>query len=62
MAQMTTENAKISKRNYYMMIIEGSLFWIGASFIDGNAVVSVFINEATWVKSFWRLPHGRVSV
>ena len=47
MAQMTTENAKISKRNYYMMIIEGSLFWIGASFIDGNAVVSVFINEAT---------------
>ena len=30
-----------------MMIIEGSLFWIGASFIDGNAVVSVFINEAT---------------
>lgn len=47
MMQRSAENAKISKRNYYMMIIEGSLFWIGASFIDGNAVVSVFINEAT---------------
>ena len=38
MMQRSAENAKISKRNYYMMIIEGSLFWIGASFIDGNAV------------------------
>ena len=47
MMQRSAENAKISKRNYYMMIIEGSLFWIGASVIDGNAVVSVFINEAT---------------
>ncbi|MBQ3864257.1 MAG: hypothetical protein II781_00215 [Clostridia bacterium] len=40
-------NEAISKRNFYLMIIEGALFNFAASFIDGNAVVSVFINEAT---------------
>lgn len=37
----------ISARNYYLMIAEGSVFWFASSFIDGNSVISVFINEAT---------------
>ena len=40
-------NERISRRNYLLMIFEGAVFWIAASFIDGNNVVSVFINEAT---------------
>ena len=42
-----TPNERISRRNYLLMIFEGAVFWIAASFIDGNNVVSVFINEAT---------------
>ncbi len=41
------EEERIGRRNYYLMIAEGAVFWFACSFIDGNAVISVFINEAT---------------
>ncbi len=47
MKKTLTENERIARRNYYLMIAEGASFWIAASFIDGNAVISVFISEAT---------------
>lgn len=45
--QLLTDDRKVSKKNYYFMIFEGALFWFATSFIDGNAVISVFIHEAT---------------
>ncbi len=45
---MTPEQRqKISRRNFFTMICEGSLFWMGVAFIEPTAVVSVFINEYT---------------
>ena len=51
-----TPNERISRRNYLLMIFEGSVFWIAASFIDGNNVVSVFINEANDRFCIWLRP------
>lgn len=45
---MTLEQRKaISKRNYPLMILEGSLFWAAMAILDPNAVISVFVNEFT---------------
>lgn len=39
--------AKIRKRNYFALSIEGSLFFSGLAFIDANAVIPVFIFDYT---------------
>lgn len=42
-----TDRQRIGKRNFYLMIAEGALFWMAAGFMEPNTVVSVFINEFT---------------
>ncbi len=45
---MTPEDRqKLSRRNFFLMIGEGSLFWMALAFIEPTTVVSVFINEYT---------------
>jgi len=38
---------KLSKKNYRILLTEGSLITVGRSFIDASSVVSVFIDIFT---------------
>ncbi len=41
------DRAALARRNALLMIIEGALFWAGLSFLEGNTVVSVFMERST---------------
>ncbi len=40
-------DAKLSRYNFWMMSLEGAIFWFAWAVLDGNTVVSVFINQTT---------------
>jgi hypothetical protein len=41
------ERRKLGRRNFFIMICEGSLFWMAVAFIEPTTVVAVFIEEYT---------------
>lgn len=44
---MQRDRDAIARRNAVLMVIEGTLFWAGLSFLEGNTVISVFMERAT---------------
>ena len=47
MRKMKISNNKLAKKNYLILLIEGSLITVGRSFIDASSVASVFIDIFT---------------
>lgn len=41
------DRERIARRNAFLMVLEGTLFWTGLSFLEGNTVISVFIERTT---------------
>ncbi len=44
---MNLTKEQITARNSILMVIEGTLFWAGLSFLEGNTVISVFMDSMT---------------
>lgn len=44
---MALTNQQIATRNSFLMVLEGTLFWAGLSFLEGNTVISVFMDQTT---------------
>lgn len=44
---MIASESHLARRNSVLMTLEGTLFWAGLSFLEGNTVISVFMNETT---------------
>ena len=38
---------RLARRNFYLIIIEGAIFWAALAFIQGDTIVSMFMNTMT---------------